>query len=237
MTERDGVEGGTNTGLLERIQQNFKHQTTRNLRVAPQQPRAWQTVERLLDATNRLMLLTRTFDELNLEMAAADAGVTPQSAYRYFANIGDLVRTSVRRMQANWNARFVEFMLCQTFETRSDVAHAIAGFIAETYGSQVTASTKLIDEIFRHYHDLDYDAAWIVSDTIVSSVGAACTPRMRVGEMATGLTALWAIAKFLILRDARELSQRNVHDLMAAVLLAALNGSAPLDGEASAEPV
>lgn len=231
MVEHGGSGTGADARVLERFRQDFKHQTTRSLRVAPQQRRAWQTVERLLDATNRMMLSPKAFDELSLEMAAADAGVTPQSAYRYFANIDDLVRTSVRRMQAQWNARFLDFMLRQRFDSKADIANAAVVFIAGTYPSQVEASGKLMGEILRNYHDVDYDAAWTLSQTIVGAIEGAAPSRLRVAEMATGLTALWAIAKLLVLRDATQLGQRDVQDLMAAIFLAALNGSAALEQE------
>lgn len=231
-TKRFDVAGArADAAAFQRLAGDFELHTTRHLRVVPQQPRARQTVERLLDSVNRMISSSVTLDGLSLETAAANAGVTPQSAYRYFANIEDLVRAGVRRMQAHWHARFLDFMMLQTFESEVDIANATVAFIAETYETQVRASGKLKDEILRNYHDVDYDAAWVLSDAIVASIVGTDAPplRGRGAEIAAGLTALWAVAKSLVLRDAALLGRPAVQYTMAAIFLAALGGHSPLD--------
>ncbi|MBV9883258.1 MAG: BLUF domain-containing protein, partial [Sphingomonadaceae bacterium] len=115
------AEAAVGVGQLQRAPTDLALQAARHLRVAPQQQRAWQTVERLLDAAGRMLASSPNFEGLSLEAAAAQAGVTPQSAYRYFANIDDLVRAGVRRMQAHWNARFLDFMQRQSFESEAEI--------------------------------------------------------------------------------------------------------------------
>lgn len=230
----DVVEKRAPASTIQLLASDFERQTSRHLRVTPQQQRARQTVERLLDAAARMLSSSRTFEGLSLEMAAANAGVTQQSAYRYFANIDDLVRAAVRRMQARWNARFLDFMVHQNFESKVEIANATVAFIAQTYETQVGASDKLKREILRSYHDIEYDAAWTVSDAIVKSIAGVGGPLPGIGvaEMTAGLTAVWAVAKSLMLRDAVELGRPAVQHMMAAIFLAALGGpsSAEADG-------
>ncbi len=216
----ESVEADAAAPLLGQLRDDVRRRTSRYLRVPPQQQRAWQTVDRLLAATARLLCSRCRLADLSLETAAADAGVTPQSAYRYFANFDDLVRTSVRRMQAEWNERFLHMMLCRNFADEAAIAHAVVRFIADTYGSQIEASGQLMGDILRHYHDLDYDAAWLLSHAI-AGVGPD-TLRSRVAEMASGLTALWAVAKLLVLRDAGQLCRPEVQEMMAAIFLASI---------------
>jgi AcrR family transcriptional regulator len=223
----------------QRLISDFERLTSRHLRVMPQQERARQTVERLLDAVNRMISSSTTFDRLSLEAAAANAGVTQQSAYRYFANIDDLVRAAVRRMQAHWNARFLDFMVHQRFESETGIASAAVAFIARTYETQFGASDKLKREILRSYHDIEYDAAWTISDAVVRAIAGAGAPSLRIGvaEMTAGLVALWAVTKSLMLRDAAELARPAVQAMMAAIFLAALSGPPPADGDGFARLV
>jgi AcrR family transcriptional regulator len=209
------------------VQESFKLLTIRYLRVAPQQPRAWQTVERLIDAANQMMLSARPFEEFSLEAAASEAGVTPQSAYRYFANIEDLVRTSVRIKQWNWNTRFLAFMLEQAFESELEVAQAVAKFISDTYATQVDASGKVKLRVLRNYHDLDFDSAWTLAQALVPSLSGARGRllRLTVPDMAVGLTSLWAVAKLLILGNGVQLAQPDTQRMMASMFLSALSST------------
>ncbi len=211
---------------VQLLTRNFDRQISSHLRVAPQQQRARRTVERLLDAADGMISSAATFDRLTLEAAAANAGVTQQSAYRYFANIDDLIRATVRRMQAHWHARFLDFMAQQGLASEAEIANAAVAFVAATYGSQIRASTRLKRDILRSYHDIEYDAAWTVADAISRSVAdAGAAPlRIPVPEMAAGLVALWAVAKSLALRDAAQLARPGAQHMMAGIFLAALGG-------------
>lgn len=234
----DVLEKRARAGAIQLLASSFERQASRHLRVRPQQQRARQTVERLLDAVNLMLSTSRTFEGLTLEMAAANAGVTQQSAYRYFANIDDLVRAAVRRTQARWIARFLDFMVHQRFHGRIEIANATVAFIAQTYETQVAASDKLKREILHSFHDIEYDAAWTVSEAIVGSIAGAGAPVPGIGvaEMTAGLTAVWAVAKSLMLRDAMELGRPAVQRMMAAIFLAALGGPPSADGDGLGAP-
>lgn len=220
----DVMETPARASSVQLLTRDFDRQISSHLRIMPQQQRARRTVERLLDAAHGMISSSGTFDRLTLETAAANAGVTQQSAYRYFANIDDLIRAALRRMQAHWHARFLDFMAHQRFESEIEVANAAVAFIARTYETQISASTRLKRSILRSYHDIEYDAAWTVSDAISRSLAGAGAPSLRISvpEMAAGLTALWAIAKSLTLRDAAQLGRPAVQHMMADIFLAAL---------------
>jgi AcrR family transcriptional regulator len=221
----DIVERPAQASSLQLLTRDFDRRVSRHLRVTPQQARARQTVERLLDAVAGMIASSSTFDRLTLEGAAALAGVTQQSAYRYFANIDDLIRAAVRRMQALWNARFLDFMAEQAFETEIEVANATVAYIAQTYESQVKSSVRLRRDILRDYHDIEYEAAWTVAEALAGSIEAedARLPRIHAAEIAAGLTALWAVAKSLALQDAAQLGRPSVRQMMTGMFLAALH--------------
>ena len=219
-------------GSISLLTRDLDRRVSRHLRVMPQQARAKQTVERLLDAVSGMLATSATFHRLTLENAAADAGVTQQSAYRYFANIDDLIRAAVRRMQAHWNARFVDFMAEQAFETELDVADAAVAYVSQTYVNQIRASARLRRDLLRNYHDIEYEAAWTVAEAVAGPIAGAGAPLPRIGnaEMAAGLTALWAVTKSLALQDDAQLEPPAVRQMMTDMFLAALN--APLRGGA-----
>lgn len=228
----DALNAVQRTPSALRLVSKLDRQISSRLRVTPQQPRAKKTVDRLLDAVSRMVFRESDFDRLTLETVASEAGVTQQSTYRYFANIDDLIRTMVRRRQMNWHARFLEFMTGQAFESEAEIADAAVAFIVQTYETQVAASARLKRDILRSYHDIEYEAAWTVSDAIcesVADVGAAWV-QVGVSEMAAGLTALWAVSKSLLLRDATQLGRPAVQNMMADMFLAALSGPRPNPG-------
>ena len=211
---------------------DLDRRVSRHLRVTPQQARARQTVERLLDAVSGMIATSTRLDRLTLEGAAALAGVTQQSAYRYFANIDDLIRAAVRHMQARWNARFIDFMTEQAFEKATDFADAAVAFVAQSYESQIRASPRLKRDLLRTYHDIEYEAAWTVAEAVAGPIAGvdAPAPSIGVAEMTAGLTALWAVAKSLALQDVAQLGRPAVRQMMTDMFLAALN--APLRGGA-----
>ncbi|MFL6844255.1 MAG: BLUF domain-containing protein [Allosphingosinicella sp.] len=229
----DAMNDVQRTPSAVRLARKLDRQISSRLRVAPQQPRAKETVDRLLDAVSEMVFRESHLDRLTLETVAGEAGVTQQSAYRYFANIGDLIRTMVRRRQVNWHARFLEFMAGQAFESEAQIADAVVAFIAQTYETQVAASAKLKRDILRSYHDIEYEAAWTVSDAICESVAGVGGSSLHVGvpEMAAGLVALWAVSKSLLLRDATQMGRPAVRDMMADIFLAALGGPPGSNGD------
>jgi AcrR family transcriptional regulator len=229
----DAMSEVQRTPSVLRLTNMLDRQICSRLRIIPQQPRAKETVDRLLDTVSGMIFRESSFDRLTLETVASEAGVTQQSAYRYFANIEDLIRTMVRRRQVNWHARFLQFMTRQAFESEAQIADATVAFIVQTFETQVAASGKLKRDILLSYHDIEYEAAWTVSDAVCESLASVGQSSVRIGvlEMATGLTALWAVSKSLILRDASQLARLAVQDMMADMFLAALNGPPRLNAD------
>jgi AcrR family transcriptional regulator len=194
-----------------------------HLRNVPQQARAVKTVDRLLDATAAMVERERRLEALSLEAIATRAGVTQQSAYRYFANVDDLIRTMVRRAQAHWYERFAAFMTRGTLESDSDLAEDAVAFVASTYGGHLPTSAGLKHAVLRRYHNIDYDAAWALALEICGAKAQIGAARIRTGagEVAAGIVAVWAVAKSLALRDA-DLGLPAIRDMLTNIFLAAL---------------
>lgn len=228
----DDPDAANRARMVAALAEKLERRISTCLRTIPRQPRAMKTVDRLVEAAAAMTTREGSLARLTLETAAAEAGVTQQSAYRYFADIGDLLRASVRRTQAGWYARFLDFMARQTFGSALDVADAAVVFVAETYLSQIAASPRMQLEMLSLYHDIEYDAAWLVSDALCESIGRLNSRSVRIGnqEMAAALTALWAVAKLFALRDPASLWRPPARQLMIRMAHAAL--SPPPGGDA-----
>ena len=221
----DEAQDGELAILAQRYARKFAHRIPSGLRVVPLQPRAVKTVDRLLDATAAMVARERSLDALTLEAIAAQAGVTQQSTYRYFANVEDLIRTTVRRNQAQWYGRFLAHIMRERFASDADIAQAIVAHLVQTYEAQLGAAGRLTPTILRRYHEIDYDAAWTLAVALSEQPAADGGAPVRAGDaaaLAAGLVALWAVAKSLVLREAAQLRRPAVHRMLAEMFLAAL---------------
>ncbi|HYW16007.1 MAG TPA: BLUF domain-containing protein [Allosphingosinicella sp.] len=209
------------TRSIEQLARQMEQGRSRHLRVEPRQLRSRNTVERLIEAVGNVLARTKSIQQLTLDAMAAQANVTPQSAYRYFANIDELIRASVRRTQASWYGQMLDFMMRESPADDFDMASAYVEFIVEHSDSEIGVAPKLVREVLTRYHDIDYEAARGVSGMTCALLPAG--RRIGVAEMTAGLTALLAVAKSLALRDPAELRGAAVREMMIDIFLGALN--------------
>lgn len=100
----------------------------RNPRRQPQQERSRRTVERIVDATARV--LERDGDRAaTTNRIAAEAGVSPGSLYQYFADRDDLLLAVTRRYVAGFEDRVVPAL---RLAAREDVVPGIVRVVGAT---------------------------------------------------------------------------------------------------------
>jgi AcrR family transcriptional regulator len=214
--------------VRDAARRELKRQPLRRLRVAPRQARAEKTVERLLDSVTRLLGAATSVERVTFEAVAVGANVTQQSAYRYFANVDDVVRAAVRRMQAGWYARLLDHLGRGPVSGEAALAAAVADYVADQHWTQLDVPPRLRLRILRDYHELGFEAADTVAGAmagLLPSGEAPATPRLRQC-LAAGLTALLAVAKSLALCDPAGLSVPASRQMMVDIFLAALSSPA-----------
>lgn len=195
-------------------------------RVPPRQPRSIETVERLLAAGEALVKTKGRLERLTLETIAKEAGVTPQAAYRYFADVDDLILLAVRRVEAVEHERLLEFMTVQALETEADLANAAVAFVIQAYQMMALIPAAMRERIARDYHDISYDALWKIAEMIhgvMTQRGDPCA-MIDVIHIVAGLTAVVAVVKSFFLRDLALLREPTAQSILIGIFLGALRG-------------
>jgi len=197
-------------------------------RVMPRQARSMASVERLLAAGERIVRRQRRLDRLTIEVVAREAGVTAQAAYRYFADIDDLVRLAVRRLQAAELERMLAFLAMQPPASDADLANAVIVFVLCAYGKLRSLPGAMRERLLRHYVDSSGAGLWAVADTVhrVIQGGRASSSPLTVMQIAAALVAVEALARSFLLQDTTLLDASETCHLMRGVFLAALRGHA-----------
>jgi AcrR family transcriptional regulator len=157
---------------------------------------------------------------------ADEAAVTPQAAYRYFADIHDLILLAVRRVEAVEHERLLTLMTVEEFDVDLDLARAAVGFVIQSYQRMAGAPLAMRFRIARDYHDISYNVLWNLAETTHTTMVQRSDPIMwiTVARLAAGLTAVVAVTKSLFLRDTSLLNQPDTHHMLVAIFLGALRG-------------
>lgn len=217
-------ESPARQSLLDLASGPLGYLITSSCRVMPRQARAVVSVERLLAAAERIVRQRRRIDVLSIETVAAQAGVTPQAAYRYFADIHELITLAVRRILVVEHERLLDFISAQAFETETELAIAAVAFIIRAFRMLERAPPSLSHTLLKGYFDVCYDACWILSDLLQDRLARQGGPCARLGmvELAAGLTATTAMARLFALKDAALLGQPGAQRTMLASFIGAL---------------
>ena len=105
----------------------------------PEQQRAAETVERILEAT-AAALADIGFERLSTNIVCARAGLTPPALYRYFPNKYALLYELGRRLMQRQNALVPHWITPQALTgAPGDLERALAGLLIDTH--RVTAQT------------------------------------------------------------------------------------------------
>ncbi|SHO66763.1 transcriptional regulator, TetR family [Pseudoxanthobacter soli DSM 19599] len=193
-------------------------------RVMPRQARALDSVERLLAATIRILHRRRRLDGVTLDAVAREAGVTVQAAYRYFADIHDVIRLAVRRVQATACESLLTLLAAHSFRTEHDLASTIVAFVASACDQARRLPEPLRHHLASRYFDVGDEALWMVAATAhaVFIRGEGPCAALTVPQINAGLVAVVAVSRSFLLRDALLMGAPESLHLMRAVLLGAL---------------
>lgn len=173
------------------------------VRPAPRQTRAIQTVDRLLNAARALVVRQGTTD-ISIDVVAKEAGVSVPTAYRYFATPLSLLRAAMRQLQLRRLDDFRNFIATETFVSRADMADKVAAYSARTYMAVHKLPVKLALHGMRHYHDLAYDECWDIALELQAAMRRSNLPTGEHEEraaLAAGLAAIAAACKVVALKD------------------------------------
>ena len=127
----------------------------RLLRIKPKQPRAIETVDRLLNAG--LTLLRKDgIEGCTVEAAAESANISKQLMYRYVSNTPTLLRVIVRWWQCHNLLAFKRLLDEQHFPTDEALAAGLVSGMASRFPRGGPASYKMLRVLAQDYHEIDY---------------------------------------------------------------------------------
>jgi len=183
-----------------------------------------ETVERLLAACEAIVRRTGRLDRQIAQAPPAEAGVTPQAAYRYFRDVRDLILLAVRRSQAAEHERLVVAMTARTFDDWGDLAAVAVGFVIQNFQALARLPLAVRDPIARDYHDICYDQLWTLGETIGATMAKRGPPCAGgdASQLGAALAAVAAVAKLLFLRDAALLGQPGTRLRLVGIFLGVL---------------
>ena len=180
-----------------------------SFRVVPQQQRSMETVERMLAAAERLIRRSRSLDRHSLEAIAAEAHVTPQAAYRYFRDSGDVTALFVRRIKTVEHERLMLALLAPSAGTAAELGETAVSFVAEACGRVMGLPARVRDRLLRDHGEIAYELVWALSDRVCAARAAQRGAGAAIGPVAlcAGLVAVMAVALSFCLCGERRLDE------------------------------
>ena len=196
--------------------------------VAPQQGRAYATVERLLDAARKLMLRDGP-SAAAIPAVAALANVSVNTAYRYFSSTDQIISALVRRWQTARLAAFTVRLAELRFASMDDLAREIADHVALNYLANDLLPLQVRQAGLRNYHRIAYDELWEIAGMVVETIRrdglADCDPAQRA-RVAMAFAGIAAQAKMAALHAQDQLRTEEFRAAMVLSLLDAVHGAA-----------
>jgi AcrR family transcriptional regulator len=200
---------------------------TNTLRVVPRQPRAIDTVDRILIAVERLVARSGP-SKLTVRDAAIEANVTSQTAYRYFQDTDDLLRGIVSRRQGVMLQRVRTNLQQGQFTSEADIADSMISFLVEALRKRPLAPQAFWRFVLRRHHDLQYDEIWSMAEDVLAAMRRCNIPSAHITrvEVASSLIGTIAAAKGIALNDPAFFGNPSCRALLRAVLQSALGVAA-----------
>lgn len=219
------VERGDGVALLAGVADSFM---ARTLRTTPVRGRASETMGRLLDGAERL-LLRGGLGALSIRSLAEEATVGEKTTYRYFSQPSDVVRMLVRRRQMALFAAFEGALRERRFGSAAALARFAMERVVLGYFSDPRLPRRVTQALLRDYHDIAFDELWTLAGGVVGIMrrdlgGADAGAQSRLAAVLAGLAGM---AKMLALHDPGAIGAGVLARDGEALLVAAMGGGAP----------
>lgn len=143
-----------------------------DLRVIPQQDRAYATCDRLLDAGWAVMQ-REGMSGATMRAVAEEAHVSLNTAYRYFASIDEIAAEFARRSQARRLSAFAERLAVAKVSVPAELAEVIAGHVVETCVSDDITPSLARQGALRDYHQIAHAELYDMAEMILKALGAS----------------------------------------------------------------
>jgi AcrR family transcriptional regulator len=201
---------------------DFESIAARDLRVPPRQPRARETLARLMETALDLLQRGGRPESLNLMAVAEAAGQTVSTAYRYFPDIDALLRLLVQRRQVYASERFVAFLAHRDFQAPRDLAEAAVAFFSDAMLTRQRVPARVFQHLLTHYYQVNPAIAWAVAEAILTAMPPGCCCRaIGPARLSTGFLALGSAARALYLRDPALLRDPAMQRMLVGICLGA----------------
>jgi AcrR family transcriptional regulator len=145
------------------------------LRVATQQDRARDTVERIFNAA-RAIRQCSGLSALTVPMLARTAGITQPTFYRYFSNVDDLIRAGLRRIMMRRLAGWQAAIRAQHFTSDAHLAEIIAQIGTRHFMNLSDVSPKLMQALLPHIEAVAPEAVPPFARTVLEAMQRSRLP-------------------------------------------------------------
>lgn len=190
------AEQGDGLALLAGVADSFM---ARTLRTTPVRARAAETMGRLLDGAERL-LLRGGMGALSIRALAGEAAVGEKTTYRYFSQPADVVRMLVRRRQLALFAAFGTLLGQARFASAEELARFVVAQALGAFFSDPRLPRRVTQALLRDYHDIAFEELWTLAGAVeaamVRDLGGAGGAQARLAAVLAGLAGM---AKMLAL--------------------------------------
>lgn len=197
------------------------------LRAPPRQSRSRLTIQRLLDATQRMLQRNGRIPD-SIQSIADDAGVGVKTAYRYFSSVGDLIHIVIKRRQLKNISDFGNKLASAHFASDVELAQFVADEMMSRYFVNSPLTPAVSQIVFERYHAIAYSALWDLAETMIEVRRRCNLPegddKLRL-RIAMALAATGAAAKMAGLHDMAQLRSRDFREYIVEMVLGALRPS------------
>jgi AcrR family transcriptional regulator len=198
------------------------------LRTSPRQARSMQTIDRLFHEGFALAKREADFDSLTLEAVAHASNVTPQSAYRYFANMDKLFFFCLRRIQTLEYVTLTQYISAEPTSSIDELSDIFTAFVvrANSQTPYIVPTPRMQRQLLQRGHEIAYRMAHRTAEIIANRGLARDWEGAKVTciGIESGLVSAASLAKRFLIQDLGALStpsaQRSIGTICRSAMLA-----------------
>jgi hypothetical protein len=229
LSARSGPAGLENSSLGSILADDTGGMFARFVRVRPMQPRAVETMAKLLDAIRVQLMAGRMPEAQTLGGLAREASVTPQNAYRYFPEISGAIRVFVAYRQALMiRAILAEQRLIPPNASLEEQAEKLVTLVIAAQDIWFRLPRRVRHVVLEEYHEIPFRKLWARIEATKAGYGPDVEALARIESLniyAATLT-LAAVTKGIVLSAPECLHGPATKRMLIDICLAALRSDA-----------